>query len=225
MRKIETGSLAPADEVKARASDALKAAWDEQPPLLSDEEKDLSEATLRGEAIDKACRLSGLHHDQVSPIVEPEAVELRLRIEDPNFPYAVEGTIDVLDSRKILRDRKTSAKSPSGNEADGNVQLDFYTMLLDKHDRPVEMVVLDYLVDTKTPKYVQVQAEAVREHTTTLARVRQFARLLDSGAFQPVNPTSPAGWCCQPKWCGYFNTCEFGARARRQVQVPTTPKE
>lgn len=219
-RKIESGQLASAEEVRQRAVDAIDSAWAEEPPLLSDEEREAGEVRVKGAAKDKTVRLSDLHHDQVSPIIQPEAVELRLRVEDPNFKYAVEGTIDVLDKRRILRDRKTSAKSPSADEADGNVQLDVYTMLLDQHGKPVDTLALDYLVDTKVPKYVAVVAEATRDHTSTLARIGAFARLLDSGAFQPVNPSGPSGWICQPRWCGFYDTCEFGRRARRQVQVP-----
>lgn len=219
-RKMQTGELASAEEVRQLAVDAIEAAWTEEAPLLSEEEKEEGETRVKGQAKDKSVRLSDLHHREVAPLVRPEAVELRLRVEDPNFKYAVEGTIDVLDTRKLLLDRKTAAKSPSGNEADGNIQLDIYTMLLDQHKKPVEMVALDYLVDTKTPKYVRVQAEAAREHHTTLARIGAFARLLDSGAFQPVNPSGPSGWICQPRWCGFYDTCEFGRRARRQVQVP-----
>lgn len=223
-RKMETGSLASADEVTEKTVAALSAAWHDEPPLLSDDEKADGDMLVLNRAVDKSVRLSSLHHTQVSPIVQPEAVELRLRVEDPGFKYAVEGTIDVLDVRKLLLDRKTAAKSPSGDEADGNVQLDIYTMLLDKHGKPVEHVALDYLVDTKTPKYVRVQAEAARDHRTTLARIGAFARMLDAGSFQPVNPTGPSGWCCSERWCGYYDRCEFGRRARRQVQVLSPEK-
>lgn len=226
VRKMETGALASSEEVIERGVSALSSAWHDEPPLLSDEEKGEGDMLVLNRAVDEVARLSDLHHAKVAPIVEPEAVELRLRVEDPGFKYAVEGTIDVLDVRKLLLDRKTAARSPSGDEANGNVQLDIYTMLLDQHGKPVEYVALDYLVKLKKEaRHVRVQAEAAKDHRTTLARIGAFARMLDAGSFQPVIPTSPAGWCCQPKFCGYYDRCEFGRRARRQVQVSTTPKE
>lgn len=216
--KMATGAGAPLGELKEIAAKSVERDWTTD-IVLDEEEQMIGHDILKGEAMDEAVALSTLHAKEVTPHLFPIAVERKMRLELNGFPFDLEGTIDV-EEESIIRDRKTSSKSPSGNEADGNVQLDFYAMLRSVIDKkPVKVVALDYLVKSKTkaPKYVEVPSRAPIDFAHVLRRVELAAHVFTTGAFYPVDPTGPSGWVCTPKWCGYYNECPFGAKRRRQV--------
>jgi hypothetical protein len=213
--KMATGHSASIEEVKEIAAKVVEDEWSSD-IVLDEEEKTIGAAILKGEAKDDAVSLSVLHVMECEPHLNPIAVERKMRLELPGYPFDLEGTIDVEESAGI-RDRKTSSKSPTGSEVVGNVQLDFYSMMravIDK--KPAEYVALDYLVKSRQPKYVEVKAPAAISFEHVVRRVELAAHVFQTGAFYPVDPSGPSGWVCAPKWCGYYNECPFGARRRRQ---------
>lgn len=217
VRKMETGSPAPLEEVKEKAAEALDATWLGEEPMLDEDEKVLGKARVRAQAKDEAIALSGLSNREVTPLLNPIAVEHRIRLDLGAFPFDIEGTVDVLEEH-TLRDRKTSARSPSGDEAEGNPQHELYHLMRFKENgQRIDTYALDYLVKTKTPKAVTVTAPAARSFDPIKRRLEMAAKVVESGAFYPVDPTGPSGWVCSAKWCGYWNECPFG-RARK-VQV------
>lgn len=220
VRKMETGAGAPREEVMERAADALDATWSGEDPLLDDEERGRGVSIVKAEAKDKAVALSALHSDAVTPLLQPIAVERKMRLVLDGFPFDLEGAIDV-EEADTIRDRKTASKSPSGGEADGHVQLDTYAMMRETIDgKAARFVALDYLVALKTPKYAPIVARAPVDHTSTLRRIERAAHVFQSGAFYPVDPSGPSGWTCASKWCGFHDSiCEFGARRKRSFAV------
>jgi hypothetical protein len=54
-------------------------------------------------------------------------------------------------------------------------------------------------------------------------------KILQSGSFYPVDPSSPNGWCCSARYCGAwkagynrtdgFEGCPFGERAQKSISV------
>ena len=215
--KMETGAPAPVEEVKQKAADALDATWIGEEPMLDEEEKELGKNRVRAQAKDEAVALSALSNRDVTPRLQPIAVEHRIRLELGGFPFDLEGTVDVLEEH-TLRDRKTAARSPSGDEADGNPQHELYHLMRFKETgQRIDTYALDYLVKLKTPKAVTVTAPAARNFDTIKLRLELAAKVVESGAFYPVDPSGPSGWTCQPKWCGWWDICPFG-RARK-VQV------
>jgi hypothetical protein len=216
---MTSGMLISEEEVKQSADDAFEGEWIGTPPLLSEEEKDRGVATVRGAAKDQSIALSVLHHRELAPTLQPIGVEKKMRLVLDGFPFDLEGTIDVEEPR-VIRDRKTSAKSPSGNEIEGNPQGEAYALMLSKtEDRPPKPFVMDYLVKTTKPKVVTIGPWAPANYVAIVKRFEAAAHVLESGAFYPVDPTGPSGWVCQPKWCGYFDICPFGRARRTQVQV------
>jgi len=218
--KMAFGTGLPLEKVKERAKEAFNQAWDKEGVALSDEEKTQGEAVVRGAGIDESVELSALHSVKITPIRKPTHVERKLRLVLDGFPFDIEGTIDVQEGDDTILDRKTSSKSPSGGEAEGNPQLDTYALMKRVVDgTPVKRVGLDYLVKTTTPKAVTVYAPAPAAFDSIVARVERAAKVLESGAFYPVDPTGPSGWVCQPKWCGYYDRCAFGRARRKSIPL------
>lgn len=217
--KMQTGKLLDVDEVRETAGAALEANWLGEGVLLDDDEQKLGEAIVRGEAKDDAIALSVLYHRDLAPKLEPIAVERKMRLDLPGFPFDLEGAIDV-ETTRTIRDRKTSGKSPSGNEATGNPQLDTYAMMQSVIDKtPPKEVALDFLVKLKTPKAVVVPGPAPSDFAPIIERIERAAVVFEKGAFYPVDPTGPSAWVCTKKWCGYFDRCPFGQRRVKQVAM------
>jgi PD-(D/E)XK nuclease superfamily len=216
-RKMQTGKGASPAEVKQVAADALEATWLGESPLLSPEEKTIGVPKVKGEAKDEAIDLALLHNRELTPQLNPKGLERKMRLILDGFPFDVEGTIDV-DEEDQINDLKTSAKSPSEDAAEGMPQLDMYSMMRSHIEkRPVKRQGLNFLVKTKVSKLVRVHAPAPKQFTAIVRRIERAAHVWQTGAFYPVDPSGPSGWVCTPKWCGFFNDCEFG-RARK-VQI------
>lgn len=220
--KLTTGQLLPEEAVMERAGEALEANWLGEGVILDDEEESLGESVVRGEAKDEAIALSVLYHRDIAPKLKLVAVERKMRLDLPGFPFDLEGAIDV-ETPDTIRDRKTSKKSPSGNEAFGNPQLDTYAMMQSVIDKtPPKAVALDFLVKLKTaPKSVVVPGPAPSDFGPIIQRIERAANVFEKGTFYPVDPTGPSGWVCTKKWCGYFDRCPFGRRRVKQVAMST----
>lgn len=221
--KLTTGELLTVEEVEQKAAEALDATWLGEGCSLDDEEKERGAAVVRGEAKDDAVTLSALYHREVAPKLNVVAVERKMRLILEGFPFDLEGAIDV-ETPLTIRDRKTASKSPSGHEAIGNPQLDTYSMmqsLIDK--KPPKQVALDFLVKNKVPKAVTVMGPAATDFDSITQRIERAAKVFETGAFYPVDPTGPGAWVCTAKWCGYFSRCPFGSRRLRSVAMsPST---
>ncbi len=139
-------------------------------------------------------------------------------MELDGFPYDLLGFIDIEEPGRI-RDTKTASKSPNKNAADVSQQLTVYAAghLAVEGELPDELV-LDYLVDTKSPKPVSLPTTRTKEDVQMLLRrVERAATIIERGAFTPA----PAdAWQCSKKWCGYFDQCPFST-APRAVSMAT----
>jgi hypothetical protein len=123
--KKNTGKLRIDDEIKDIARDALNINWQKGVRLVGDELKE-SQKKLKGEAVDDAVTLSSLHHKELAPAIEPVEIQRFWKLELADYPYDITGRIDIEEPEKT-RDVKTSAKSPSWDEAHKSRQLTIYS--------------------------------------------------------------------------------------------------
>jgi len=209
--KLAVKHLLPDEKVEELVRDATNAAWEEG-VLLTDDERALGEKKLRGETVDSAVTLAGLHHKQVAPVLDPTHIERTVRVEADNYPYDLMGIIDLQEPGRV-RDLKTSSKTPPKTAADSSLQLTFYSLAAKVADGEApKAVYLDYLVALKTPKYVELPStRGPHEWNALLRRIEHIANAIQSGVFVP---TSPDSWCCSPRYCGYWDICPFGAKGR-----------
>lgn len=213
--KLNTGELLPLEAVTQAAAEGVRQEWAKEPVALTEEEQQVGASRVLGDTVDKAVALVGLHHKVVAPAIKPVAIETGFRLELDGFPFDIIGYKDVEEVGRI-RDTKFKGKAPPEDAALTSTQLTLYHLESASRGLSVE-VQLDNLVATRVPKYVPQKAKRTElDHRRFLRRVELFARQIESGIFPPTDPTS---WACSPKWCGYWDRCDFGAKQSVSLQV------
>jgi RecB family exonuclease len=204
--KIEKKDI-PMAELEAVASDTLNAEW-KKGIALTDEEKELGIKKAKGEAVDKAVKLSRAHAVQIAPGIHPISVERTWSLELAGFSHDLAGTIDIIES-STLRDTKTASKSPNEDTASRSIQLTAYSLAVKVLDgKAPEKVCLDYLVAGKNEvKTISLFSERKEEDYQALfRRIEMAMRVIKSGDFIP---TSPDSWNCSPRFCGFYSSCKY----------------
>ncbi len=196
LQKIDTF-----EDVKLSEVQEVTAAEFEALAPETDWEKDEDPGKIKDDTIN----LVSLYHTEIAPSVQPVLVEEKVTVEFENADYILLGYIDVLDNKGFIRDTKTVARTPAQDEADKSLQLTAYA-LAHRHlmGVPEAGVKLDYLVQTKTPKAVTLEA------TRTDKDIKRFLNIMDkvvdaikSGIYYP----NPNNFMCSEKNCGYYHLC------------------
>lgn len=137
---------------------------------------------------------------------------------------------EVIGDLLIIRDTKTSGKSPTPSIMDGSkkpgiaddsLQLTAYacaSLVVD--GKLPDKMVLDYLVRTNaaTPTVKYVPTVTVRDMDDVNVFLNRFTNLIHSmksGVFMPANEN---WWGCSKAWCGYWDICGY-ARHPKLVQI------
>lgn len=205
---IEWGELLPDEAIADFAAESTRKEWQKEPPTLQDGDPD------EGGAVDTAVALAQVHHREVAPRIEPVAVERGFRLELPDFSHDLVGYIDIEEPHRI-RDTKTSGKTPPADAADVSDQLTLYHLDATVRGKEIKAVALDYLVKTKVAKAVTLESpRGPQDHARLLRKVEAAAAVIKAGNFMPA----PADfWGCSPKWCGYWDRCDYGAKKKVSV--------
>lgn len=209
--KKNTGKLRIDDEIKDIARDALNVNWQKGIRLIDEEQKE-SQKKLKGAAVDDAVTLSALHHKEIAPTIEPVEIQRFFRLELVGYPYDLSGRIDIEEAEKT-RDVKTSAKSPSWDEAHKSRQLTIYALARKvTKGMGYKKQSLDYLIRTKTPKHLILDTERCDEDFEAIFRLYEIAmNTIEKGAYMP----NTDGWWCSDRYCGYWmDKCPFGRRSQ-----------
>ena len=270
--KIETGELLQRDDVLEISAAKFEQEQKNEPIELEPEEKKDGKSLeqVLGEAKDKAISLSGLHHDEAAPKIQPvrtrrrfsvnmdaflrlRAKELHAAGETAPDKYAADllhsqarslnaaarsgidfvGEQDVQEIQHengrellVIRDTKTSGKSPIPSFMDGNnkagtadesEQLTAYAVASHVVDGKLpDKMVLDYLVRTNaakpTIKYVPtVTTRSMDDVQVFLNRFTNLIHAMKTGVFVPANQS---WWGCSPRWCGYFDICPYSKKPK-----------
>lgn len=198
------------EAAKDLARDKMGVEWSASEVKLLPEEEPKK---ALGSAVDKSVRLASLHATRIAPSLKPTSLQrgFEIDLEPQGFPAVVIGYLDMEEGDKTIRDTKTSGKTPTKNAADVSPQLDLYaTAKLALDGVLPKEVVLDYLIDLKTPKTLTLSRAVDRSAVDrSLMRVENFLTVIEAGAFVPASPTD---WCCSERWCGYWQICPYAAR-------------
>lgn len=208
-RKIETGELAPEEEVTETARDAVVKSFDDPMGVFfSDEEREEGEAAVKARVIDEAVSCVSLHHKELAPLANPLRVERKWVLELGGFPYDLGGTIDC-DDGDVIWDWKTAKRTPAEDEAKGSGQVAMYSLAKLKLDGAIPEARLGYVVKNKAPKIEIRYARRTLEEFAPLVRaLERIADAIDKEVFPFASWTTPRPWCCNPKWCGFYGSCE-----------------
>lgn len=210
--KFETGELVSLEEVQDVARDATTNRFNEEDVRLSEEEKQKGINLVLAEAVDTTVALAGLHHGTLAPAIEPAKIESAWVMEISGYDYDLAGRIDLKEKNGTVRDVKTTGKAPSVGQADKMDQLTLYALgdWVLEGKTVIPPLAVDFLVKTKIPKAITQTTTRDREDfQTLLARIEAVSLGLERGVFPP---TSRDNWLCNPKWCGYFQTCRYVKR-------------
>lgn len=219
--KIETNELLSEDEVAAIARDNTEATLADGFDLEGDDERELGHAAVKGQAVDMAVSLAGLHHREFAPTIHPSHVAQRFVLDIEGYDFQLAGEKDVREEHQGLtsiRDTKTAKASPRQGTADLSSQLTMYAMAeLAEYGKLPDLLSLDYVVQTKTKLYTaqQVTKREVEDFQPLLNRVQAAIEAINRGLFYPADPATPGGWWCHPDRCGYWSNCRY-------VRNPTT---
>lgn len=122
----------------------------------------------------------------------------------------------------VIRDTKTSKKSPNQDVAETSHQLSAYSVAHHVlYGRVPEAVKLDYLVDLKG---------GVKTMTVTSHRdeddAKKYLNRLVAGVIQMQSgnfvPAPDVAWYCHPKWCAYHSQCDYVKH--RETSIPQLVK-
>lgn len=168
---------------------------------------DGAKRVLLGEAIDGAVTLSELHYKEVAPQIEPVAVERDWQLNIEGEEKSIKGVIDI-EVAGGIRDTKTTGKTPPKNSADKDDQLTMYALAYRVlTGKMPEILALDYLVRSNTPKPVFLSTNRTEVALEAfLLRLETAFKLIESGIYMPCDRSN---WCCDPKWCGYYDECPY----------------
>ncbi|MFQ5506959.1 MAG: RecB family exonuclease [Planctomycetota bacterium] len=228
--KVETKQLPPIEKVRDTARDEFAKAY-ERGVLWQPDEIEEGIKKVKGRELDRTVALASAYHDLYAPKFNPVPgrIEWKWRLET-DLSHDLLGVIDletedvrVDDEKKsvwrVVRDLKTSKRTPPQSKADSSSQLTMYALAHQAHDGKLpDAVALDYLVPLK--KGVQattLESFRTEEHIEVLwSRIDQALRVIKAGLFSPAPSDHPL---CNEKFCGYAKTCPF-FYGRIQTQVP-----
>lgn len=143
--------------------------------------------------------------------------------------------VEKIADKLVIRDTKTSAKSPSPSMLDGagkpgtaddSEQLTAYAVASHVVDGKLpDLMVLDYLVRTnaRTPSLKYVATKTTRSLDDVNVFLNRFVNAihaLKTGVFVPANQS---WWGCSQRWCGFYDICPY-AKKPKLVQITTEVK-
>lgn len=212
LQKIESREDLPVDDVCEACADEFQ----RRAPDTEWADKD------PGQYLDQSVALAKLYHTVVAPDVQPVGVEEPIDV--PLCGTNLIGFMDVRQAGDIIRDTKTTGKTPKASIFNDSLQLagyDYAHRVI--HNRPPSQMVLDYLVTTKTPKYdprsgVKTEEEIQRFLYVANAAISRMNLIY--GAWEKNLPVlcEPGFYGCSPEWCGYWDICH--QTFRKQIIVP-----
>ncbi len=218
LRKLREQTLPSVEEVRDLAATEFDRRW-QAGVALSREERAVA-TSVAAESKDFAVDLSGYHVHTVAPVITPVGVERRIIVRPQDSDLEIHGTIDLIDqgpTGEVIRDLKTSEKSPPASAAAVSQQLTMYGMIrmAEVGQLPAHFT-LDYLVRTpKRHERKHVPLETMRtadDIRALVARLNTAVAAVERGVFVPANPES---WWCAPTYCEFFHTCPYPIRSTR----------
>lgn len=207
-QKIQSHQDLPVKQIVDLAVATFEERVKTQGVYLDDEEQARGQAAVVGEAKDGTVRLADLFGREVGPAYQPKLVEEKQVIALPNAPRDLLGVLDLVDEGDRVIDHKTSKKTANQKDWDTSTQLSVYALTFQaKNGKPPTDIIVEQLVDTKTPKRVTFHTERIMaDYRALVARINTVVDGIEKGMFLPANT---GWWGCSPKYCGYWKTCNY----------------
>lgn len=218
-QKIKTRRDLPLREVLDVAAESIDLAFKGE-VYLTEEERSIGIAPLRGKVKDLAVAMTRHHHLRVAPFVQPALVEETIKVTPHKavLPRPLVGRIDLVTTEDDLLDDKTVWREPQEGQEHVDQQLTMYAMLFQaKTGRLPRNVGFDYVYGSNRHSLHHVRRLSKRDHVDLKAMVETLQTVeasIKTGIFRPTDPTS---WACSEKWCSYWHICPFVRGGRRRT--------
>ena len=150
----------------------------------------------------------------LSPQIQPLMVEEPFEVKfDNEVGYIFVGRMDLVDDKYRIRDTKTSARTPTQDQVDTDLQMTAYSLgFRVKTGRIEKGLVMDYLVKNTYPKLVSIETQRTEDDIQRLLNLMaRISYAIDKGVFYcSCNPIY-----CNPNNCGYWDLgnhrgCKYG---------------
>lgn len=162
----------------------------------------------KGKVKDRGVKLVGKYHQERSPLIQPVAVQDRIRVPFKNVSYDFLGILDLVEEKNEIVDFKASQKTPNESLVITSEQLTGYSLCYRvKYGRPEKRVKLEYLVSLKKEEKL-VPLEATRTSQEIDAFLKMVAGVYEGIEKEIFVPCSDMCWWCSPGSCGYFDRCK-----------------
>jgi hypothetical protein len=139
--------------------------------------------------------------------------------------YAPEAFDERIPERLVIRDTKTTTKSPSKDVAHASDQLTGYACAAQVIDGKLpDAMILDYLV--RTPERHELKhvaketTRSLNDVDTFLNRFANAVQALKTGMFVPARAD---WWGCSQKYCGYWDMCPYAKRPQSTIVPDIKP--
>lgn len=208
--KIDHGELLSVDEVQTISRDALVRRWDDEGVLLVGEEKEKGEAAMKAHAIEVTVRLATLHHNELAPLLQPQAVQVEWRMNLPSYSFDLSGCKDLVEIDESIDDLKTTDKALSAVADGAHAQMTTYAMETWARTKALPPKVRLHVVRRKIPKKsppieIIETVPDFKRFEPLLRRYESMAEHITAGRF---HPNGRGTWTCQEKYCGFY-PCKY----------------
>lgn len=149
-------------------------------------------------------QMTELYMRQAAPGIMPAAVEVQ--VEGTIAGVKVQGKVDIVEESGRIRDIKTSSRRSSCISNEQKFQLASYAPFV---PNATGEVVIDQLVKTKVPAYVQITHTVTRQDRAATEQMYPAAQAFARAGMYLPNRTSNL---CSRKGCAFWRQCvsEFG---------------
>jgi len=163
-----------------------------------------------GEDKDVVVTWTRAHAHMQAPNYMPAAVETKLTMPVPEVDgCSLIAILDLISDDGAIIDFKNKTRRLDDDAAARSTQLAVYDYAFRKHfGRRPKKLALDVLAGHKnvTRQFLAVDSSDDRIERMFIRRAQALLRAIQTGTFPPCDPTS---WMCNPKWCGYYDSCPY----------------
>jgi hypothetical protein len=205
--KIETQELPPEEKTQQAARDCVAKAFEDE-VFVTEDDAGKNKDAMRDEAIASAVACASLHRKELAPDVTPIAVERPWVVDIEGYPVSLAGTIDC-DEGNTIDDWKTAGKTPSAGTTEESGQVVIYSLAKFTIDKIIPKFRMGYVIKTKIPKTLWQETTCTMDDFPPMLRViERISEAIRKEVFPFASAQSPRPWCCSPKYCGFYATCE-----------------
>jgi len=218
--KVKKGSDLPLDDLKDAARDKYVKTISGGIYLAKEDRP--SKAKLLNEGLNDTLRCTKVYGEEVAPNIHPVAIEEPFEI-DVGLELPLAGQMDYQE-KPIVGDLKTTSKKWQEGRIRKEIQPILYSFVHEKTRQVRPEFIYHILIARRNkegiPTSEELQTQSITpsngDYEALLSKLEMFIKMLKAGVFVPANPTS---WWCDPKWCGYWETCPYVGNPKHRREI------